>query len=48
MDKRKVNTFDNLEEAKKGLIYSEKTKILNMHSLSHYDNIRRSITINYY
>ena len=47
-DKRKVKTFDNLEEAKKGLINSEKTKILNMHSLSHYDNIRRSITINYY
>ncbi len=47
-DKRKVKKFQNLEEAKNKLINSEKTKILNMHSLSHYDNLRRSITINYY
>ena len=47
-DKKKVKRFQNLEEAKNRLINSEKTKILNMHSLSHYDNLRRSVTINYY
>jgi len=47
-DKRKLKQFQNLEEAKNKLINTEKTKILNMHSLSHYDNLRRSIIINYY
>ena len=28
---------------KKQLVTSEKLKILNMHSLSHYDKIRRSL-----
>jgi len=30
------------------LVKAEKTKILRMHSLSHYENLRKSITINYY
>jgi len=47
-DKRKIEKFLNLEEAKNQLIKAEKTKILNMHSLSHYDNLRRSIAINYF
>lgn len=47
-DKKKVKEFQNLEEVKNRLINSEKTKILKMHSLSHYDNLRRSVTINYY
>ncbi len=47
-DKRKIEQNINLEEAKKQLVAAEKTKILNMYSLSHYDNLKRSMTINYY
>ena len=35
----------NKEELKKKLLNVERTKILNMYSRSHYENIRRSITI---
>ena len=37
----------NLEEEKNQLVNSEKTKILNMHSSSHYDKLRRSISIKF-
>ncbi len=47
-DKRKLKKFVNLEDAKNQLVKAEKTKILRMHSLSHYKNLRKSITINYY
>ena len=47
-DKRKLKKIVNLEDAKNQLVKVEKTKILRMHSLSHYKNLRRSITINYY
>jgi len=47
-DKRKTKKYLDLEHAKKQLINAEKTKILKMYSLSHYDNLRRSISINYY
>ena len=47
-DKRKSKRFINLEDAKNQLVNAEKTKILNIHSLSHYDKLRRSISINYY
>ena len=47
-DKRKIEQFINLEEAKNQLVNSEKAKILNMYSLTHFDNIRRSISINYF
>ena len=47
-DKRKLKKFVNLEDAKNQLVNVEKTKILRMHSLSHYKNLRKSITINYY
>ena len=47
-DKKVSKKFIDLENAKNELVNAEKTKILNMHSLSHYDNLRRSITINYY
>ena len=47
-DKRVSKKFINLEHAKNELVNMEKTKILKMHSLSHYDNLRRSISINYY
>lgn len=46
-DKRKIKKSENLEEVKNQLIAAEKSKILNMYSLSHYDNLRRTITINY-
>ena len=47
-DKRVVENSINLEEAKKRLVNAEKTKMLNMFSLSHFDKLRRSITIKYY
>ena len=47
-DKRNLKKFVNLEDAKNQLINTEKLKILNMYSLSHYDKLRRSITIKYY
>ena len=47
-DKRQLKKFMDLEKVKNELVNAEKTKILNMHSLSHYDNLRRSISINYY
>ncbi len=47
-DKRKIKKVINLEDAKNQLVNAEKTKILNMHSLSHYENLKRSIAINYY
>jgi parvulin-like peptidyl-prolyl isomerase len=47
-DKRKLKKFVNLEDAKNQLVNAEKTKILRMHSLYHYENLRKSITINYY
>jgi parvulin-like peptidyl-prolyl isomerase len=47
-DKRKVENIINLDQIKNELIGNEKAKILNMHSQSHYDKLRRSITIKYY
>jgi len=48
LERKKVKMFKDIVQAKKTLINVEKTKILNMHSLSHYDNLRRSVTINYH
>ena len=47
-DKRSVKKFINLEEAKDQLVAAKKMKILNMYSLSHYDKLRRNISIVYY
>ena len=47
-DKKQVENIVNLNDVKNKLIRKEKAKILNMHSLSHYDKLRRSITIKYY
>ncbi len=47
-DKRIVENTINLEEAKKRIVEAEKMKMLNMFSLSHFDKLRRSITIIYY
>ena len=44
-DKRKIDR--NIEEEKNQLVNSEKTKILNMHSSSHYDKLRRTISIKF-
>jgi len=45
-DKRKVENIISLDQVRNELIASEKSKILNMYSQSHYDKLRRSITIN--
>ena len=47
-DKRTVKNEITLEQLKDQLVVSEKTKILNMYSLSHYDNLKRLISINFY
>ena len=47
-NKRKLKNIVNLEDVKNQLVNAEKTKMLNMHSLTHYDNLRRSLSINYY
>jgi len=47
-DKREMKEFKNLEEAKNQIVKDEKKKILKMHSLSHYDKVRRKLAINYF
>ena len=47
-DKRKSSKELGLEEIKNQLINTEKTKMLNMYALSHYDNLRRSVTIKFF
>ena len=47
-DKRKFKKNINLNDLKRQLINSEKTKILNMYSLSHFDNLKKTIAIKYY
>ena len=47
-DKRKVKNEINLEELKNQLVNTEKSKILNMYSMSHYNNLRRSISIKFF
>ena len=44
-DKRKIDNILNIEDIKKQIVNAEKTKILNMHASSHYNNLRRSISI---
>ena len=46
-DKRKIDNNISLEEIKNKLINAEKTRILNMHAISHYDKVLRSISIKY-
>ena len=47
-DKRKIESKKGLEELKDQLVTAEKTKILNMYSKSHYDNLKRSISIKFF
>ena len=42
-DKIKIEKKIDLEELKNQMVSSEKTKILNMYSMTHYDNVRRTI-----
>ena len=44
----KIKKEINLEELKNQLVDSEKTKMLNMYSKSHYDKLRRSISIKFF
>ncbi len=37
-----------MEEIKNQLVNSEKTKVLNMHSTSHYNNLRRSVSVKFF
>jgi len=47
-DKRKIKKETNLEELKDQLVNSEKSKVLNMYALSHYDNLRRTTSIRFF
>ena len=47
-DKRTLEKKVDLEELKDQLVNSEKTKILNMYSMSHYDNLRRTMSIKFF
>ena len=47
-DKRETSTNQSLEDMKNQLVNNEKTKMLNMHSISHYDKVRRSVSIKFY
>ena len=47
-EKRIIEKNVNLEEIKNALVNSEKERILNMHSSSHYNKLRRSISIKFF
>jgi len=47
-DRREIDSNLTLEEMKNRLVANEKTKILQMHSKSHYDKVRRSISVKFY
>ena len=46
-DKRKIDHNLSLEEKKNELVKFKKIKILKMHSLAHYDKVRRTIAIQF-
>jgi len=46
-DKRTVEKNLSLEEQKSLLVAAEKTKILNMYSLSHYDKVKRTVAVRF-
>ena len=48
LDKKSEKEIVNLEEEKDKLVNFEKQKILNMHAVTHYDKLRRSVAVNYY
>ena len=47
-DKRKIKVEQDLEKLKDQLVNAEKTKMLNMFSESHFDNLRRQVQIKYF
>ena len=47
-DKRKIEKEINLEKLKNQLVESEKSKMLNMYSRSHYENLRRLVSIKFF
>jgi|TARA_B110000438_G_C15820360_1_gene654086 parvulin-like peptidyl-prolyl isomerase len=47
-DKRSVKTEMDIEKVKDQLVNNEKEKLLKMYSMSHYDKLRRSVSIDYY
>ena len=47
-DKRTVKKEINIEQLKDQLVNAEKTKILQMHSLSHLNNARRSASVKFF
>ena len=47
-DKRKIEKEINLEELKNQLVESEKTKMLNMYSRSHYENLKRLVSVKFF
>ena len=47
-DKRELKNNQTLEETKERLVNLQKQKILNMHSISHYDKVRKTIIINFF
>ncbi len=47
-DKRSKKAEIDIEKIKNQLVNNEKNKLLNMYSKSHYDKLRRSISIDYY
>ena len=47
-DKRKISEEVNLEDLKNQLVESEKTKMLNMYSRQHYENVKRMVSIKFF
>ena len=47
-DKRSIKAEIDIEKVKNELVNNEKTKLLKMYSMSHYDKLRRSVSIDYY
>ena len=47
-NKKKIEVNLNLEDIKNQLVQKEKEKILNMYSLAHYDNLKRSMSLKFF
>jgi parvulin-like peptidyl-prolyl isomerase len=47
-DKRKIEKKINLEDLKNQLVESEKTKMLNMYSRQHYENLKRIVSVKFF
>ena len=47
-DKKTIEKTVDMEKVKNQLVNSEKTKILNMHSTSHFNNLRASVAVKFF